>query len=39
MQIKAKMRYYLIPVKMPTNNKCWQDYGKERNPCILLMGL
>ena len=43
MQIKAKMRYHLIPVKMPiikkpTNNKCWQEYGKETNPCILLVG-
>ena len=34
MQIKTKMRYHLVLVRMavikkPTNNKCWRGYGEK----------
>jgi hypothetical protein len=27
MQIKATLRFHLIPVKNTNNNKCWRGYG------------
>ena len=42
-QIKTRVRYYLIPVKMAiinksTNNKCWRGCG-ERESFALLVGM
>ena len=42
MQIKATVRYHLMPVRMAaikksTNNKCWRGYGK-REPSYTVGG-
>jgi hypothetical protein len=42
MQIKSKLRFYLISIRMGTikktnNNKCWQGYRKKSNPHTMLM--
>ena len=43
MQIKATMRYHLMPVRMTAikksiNNKCWRGCA-EGNPLTLLVGM
>ena len=44
MQIKTKMRYHFMPVRMPaiqksTSNKCWRECGEEGTLFTLLVGM
>ena len=44
MQIKTKMRYHLMPVRMAAikksaNNKCWKRVWRKGNPLTLLVGM
>jgi hypothetical protein len=44
MQIKATLKFHLTAIRMAiikntNNNKCWQGYGRKRNPHTLLMGM
>ena len=43
-QIKTKMRYHLMPVRMAaiqksTSNKCWRGCWRKGNPLTLLVGM
>jgi len=40
MQIKATVKYHLIPViKKSTNNKYQRGYGEKKNACAQLVGM